>query len=88
MSESPHRRFGAAYANEVGPDHVGHRVTIRYLVDDDGTERPTDVVGRLLSWDVDGMVVVQRRDGTPTRLPAAAIVASRLVPEPPPRRRG
>lgn len=87
MSESPHRRLGAAYANEARPEHVGRRMTIRHLVDDDGTERPTDVVGVLRSWSDDGVLVIERRDGETVEVVADAIVASRLVPDPPPRRR-
>lgn len=87
MTPSPHRRLGAAYAHEVGPEHVGRRVTIRHLVDDAGTERPTDVVGILRGWEDDGTVTVERRDGSTTELPAASIVASRIIPDAPPRRR-
>lgn len=87
MTPTPHRRLGATYANEVGPEQVGQRVTIRYLVDDAGTERPTDVVGMLRGWDAGGTVTVERRDGSTTELPAAAIVASRILPDAPPRRR-
>lgn len=83
----PRRRLGAAYANELRPEHVGRRATIRYLVDEDGHQRPTDVVGHLRVWDEDGLVVVERRDGARVTLDAATIVASRLVPDPPPRRR-
>ena len=86
MSESPHRRLGAAHANEVGPDHVGRRVTVRYLVTDGGAERPTDVVGHLRAWE-DEVLAVERRDGGLVRVPAGAIVASRLIPDAPPRRR-
>ena len=87
MTDPPHRRLGAAYANEVGPEHVGRRATIRYLVDEDGRQRPTDVVGHVRAWGEDGTVEVERRDGSLVTLPAAAIMASRLVPDPPPRRR-
>lgn len=87
MSPTPRRRLGAAYANEVGPDHVGRRVTIRHLVDEEAGPRPSDVVGILRGWDADGRVVVERRDGSTTELAAEAIVASRLIPDAPPRRR-
>lgn len=87
MSDAPRRRLGAAYAAEVGPHHVGRRVTIRHLVDDDGTDRPTDVVGFLRSWDDAGRIAVEKRDGTTVRLRADRLVASRLLPDTPPTRR-
>lgn len=88
MTDRPRRRLGAAYATEVGPEHVGRRVTIRHLVDDDGTERPTDVVGHLQRWDDAGRVVVEKRDGTHVELSADRVLASRLLPDAPPPRRG
>lgn len=87
MTEPPRRRLGASYADEVGPEHVGRRATIRHLLDEDGHQRPTDVVGYVRSWADDGTVVVERRDGSLATLDAATIVASRLLPDPPPRRR-
>jgi hypothetical protein len=39
----------ATYRREVTGDHVGQRVSIRFLVDGDEGPRPTDRVGRLLS---------------------------------------
>jgi hypothetical protein len=83
----PHRPR-ARYADEVRPEHVGRRVSIRRMVDEpDGTSRPSDVVGHLRRWDEDGTIEVETRDGTRVTLAARAILASRLVPEPPPRRR-
>lgn len=76
------RRLGAAYRRRVGPDDVGRRVTIRHLIDDEGRQRPTDVVGHLRRWD-DPEVEVERRDGTRVVLDARTIVASRVIPEPP-----
>lgn len=87
MSPTPRRRLGANYADEVGPDHVGRRASIRYWVEDGGTQRPTDVVGYVRAYDPDGDVAVERRDGSVATFPAADVLASRLVPDPPPRRR-
>lgn len=87
MTDPPRRRLGAAYANEAGPEHVGRRVTLRHLVDEDGRERPTDVVGYVRRWDADGTVEVERRDGSVAIVDAGTIIASRLLPDPPPRRR-
>lgn len=88
MTDGPRRRLGAAYATEVGPDHVGRRVTIRHLGDEGGDDRPTDVVGHLRRWDPDGRVTVEKRDGTLVDLRADRVLASRLIPDAPPRRRG
>ncbi len=83
----PRRRLGATYTTEVGSAHVGRRVTIRRLDDADGTPRPTDVVGMLRRWDENGTVAVERRDGEVVTFDADAILASRLIPDAPPRRR-
>ncbi len=88
MTTPPRRRLGARYADEVGPEHVGRRASVRHLVEEDDRERPTDVVGVVRQWDPDGMVEVERRDGSIDRFPTATVIASRLVPDPPPRRRG
>lgn len=75
-------RIGAArvrYRREVGPDDVGRRVSIRHLVDDGDGPRPTDRVGRLLAWDDDAVLVVDRT-GFVHVLDPTAIVASRIVP--------
>jgi 8-oxo-dGTP pyrophosphatase MutT (NUDIX family) len=75
-------RIGAdrtRYRREVGPEHVGRRVSLRSLVDDGAGPRPTDRVGRLLAWDDDGIVVVDRA-GFLHVVDPAALVASRLVP--------
>lgn len=89
MTDDRPRHPGPVYANEAGPDHVGRRATIRHLVEDtDGRSRPTDVVGVIRRWDAGGTVAVERRDGEVVHLHAGAIVASRLLPDAPPRRRG
>ena len=87
MSDQPRRRLGASYTDEVGPEHVGRRASIRHLVDDGGRQRPTDVVGHVRRFDPDGEVAVERRDGSLVTFLAADVIASRLVPDPPPRRR-
>lgn len=70
----------ATYRREVGPEHVGQRVSIRSLVDDEQLgPRPTDRVGRLLSVEDDGWIVVDRAAVLHVVDPAA-IVASRVVP--------
>jgi 8-oxo-dGTP pyrophosphatase MutT (NUDIX family) len=69
----------AQYRREVTPDHVGSRVSVRFLVAGDDGPRPTDRVGRLLSYEPDGMIVVDRA-GTLHVVDPADVIASRLVP--------
>lgn len=69
----------ATYRREVTAAHVGSRVSVRLLVEDDDGPRPTDRVGRLLSCEEDGWIVVDRA-GTLHVIDPAMIVASRLVP--------
>ena len=75
-------RIGAdrvRYRREVGPEHVGRRVSVRSLVDDGSGPRPTDRVGRLLAWDDDAVLIVDRQ-GFVHVVDPASVVASRLVP--------
>ncbi|MBY5163331.1 hypothetical protein [Salsipaludibacter albus] len=74
------------YRDEVTPEHVGNRVTVRHLVDDDGREVPTDVVGELVSADA-MTFTVRRRSGEEVVVDRARLVASKLIPAAPPRRR-
>lgn len=70
------------------PADVGKRVSVRQLT---GTGEPTgkftDTVGVLTSWD-DGVLLITRRDGRSVRIPASALVAGKVVPPAPARRRG
>ena len=72
----------ATYRREVTAAHVGQRVSVRSLVDDGDGPRPTDRVGRLLSWEADGWIVVDR-DGVLHVVDPATVIASRLVPDHP-----
>jgi 8-oxo-dGTP pyrophosphatase MutT (NUDIX family) len=67
------------YHREVTPEHVGARVSLRLLIDGDDGPRPTDRVGRLLSFEPDGMILVDRA-GTLHVVDPADVIASRLVP--------
>lgn len=78
---------GPRYVDEVEPAHVGRRVTVRHLVDDDGRERPTDVVGDLVAAD-EMSFTVRRRSGEQTTIDRARVVASKLLPPAPVRRPG
>jgi len=69
----------AVMRREVGPEHVGSRVSLRFLVDGDDGPRPTDRVGRLVSCEADGWIVVDRA-GTLHVIDPTMLLASRLVP--------
>lgn len=72
------------YRQEVAPEHVGSRVSIRrWVTDPDRGPVPSDVVGRLITWSDDDHLEVRKRDGTLVSLDAADILASRVVPEHP-----
>ena len=66
----------ARLAVRVAPCDVGRRVTVRHRYE--GTTL-TDVVGRLVAWD-DGLLTVERRDGSLVEVPAADVVAAKVVP--------
>lgn len=70
----------ARYVRRVTPADVGRRVSIRSLTDgaDDGPT-VTDLVARLLAFDDDTMLLVDR-DGQLHVLDPARVVASRVVP--------
>ncbi|MER5790965.1 GNAT family N-acetyltransferase [Streptomyces sp. NPDC001980] len=68
---------------------VGKRVSVRRLAGNGLTgEKFTDTVGVLTSWDDDGMLTITRRDGETVRIPESALVAAKVVPAAPARRRG
>ncbi len=70
------------------PDDVGKRVSVRRLTGDSAAgARFADVVGVLTSW-TDGVLSITRKNGETVRLDAAAVVAAKLVPAAPARRRG
>jgi 8-oxo-dGTP pyrophosphatase MutT (NUDIX family) len=76
-------RARARYARRVTAEHVRERVSVRHLVDDPQRGPiPTDVVGRLLAFDDDTLVIVDRA-GRLHVLDAATVLASRVVPEHP-----
>ena len=68
---------------------VGKRVSVRRLTGNDVPEEKfTDTVGVLTSWDDDGVLTITRRDGETVRIPESALVAGKVVPAAPARRRG
>ncbi|MFF8654865.1 GNAT family N-acetyltransferase [Streptomyces huasconensis] len=72
----------------ITPADVGKRVSVRRLSE---TSSPggkyTDTVGVLTSW-TDGVVLITRRDGASVRIPERSLVAGKVVPSAPARRRG
>nr|WP_221358335.1 GNAT family N-acetyltransferase [Streptomyces sp. REN17] len=72
----------------VTPADVGKRVSVRQLrVGAPKGEKFSDTVGVLTSWD-DGVLLVTRRSGESVRIPESALVAGKVVPSAPARRRG
>lgn len=82
-------RIRPKFVVNISPDNVGERVTIRARRPDARPEEPphTDVVGYLRSW-TDGVLTLERRDGSLTEVREADLVAARVVapPNPPGRR--
>ncbi|WP_339131273.1 GNAT family N-acetyltransferase [Streptomyces sp. f51] len=67
---------------------VGKRVSVRRLTDNgDTVEKFTDTVGVLTSWD-DGVLLITRRTGERVRIEESSLVAAKVVPSAPARRRG
>ncbi|MFJ2557672.1 MULTISPECIES: GNAT family N-acetyltransferase [unclassified Streptomyces] len=72
----------------VTPSDVGKRVSVRQLTEGGtGPEKFTDTVGVLTSWD-GGVLLITRRTGESVRVPESALVAGKVVPTAPARRRG
>lgn len=74
---------GVRYTVDVGPGDAGVRVSLRRRLPEGGFG---DVLGELLGW-VDGLVTVQRKDGTVVEVAAADVVAAKRIPPAPQRRR-
>ena len=70
------------YAVEVGPGDSGVRVSLRRELPGGGLG---DVLGMLLSW-TDGLVRIERRDGSVVEVEASKVVAAKRIPLPPARR--
>lgn len=67
---------------------VGKRVSVRQLDEDAPKgEKFTDTVGVLTSWD-NGVLVITRRTGERVRIAESSLVAGKVVPAAPARRRG
>ncbi|GAA2529770.1 GNAT family N-acetyltransferase [Streptomyces levis] len=67
---------------------VGKRVSVRSLIEHGAPgEKFTDTVGVLTSWD-NGVLLITRKSGESVRIPESALVAGKVVPAAPARRRG
>ncbi|MCX4988652.1 GNAT family N-acetyltransferase [Streptomyces sp. NBC_00568] len=67
---------------------VGKRVSVRRVIDDGDTGgKFTDTVGVLTSWDK-GVLLITRRTGERVRIAESSLVAGKVVPAAPARRRG
>jgi GNAT superfamily N-acetyltransferase len=67
---------------------VGKRVSVRRLNDPAGEgEKFTDTVGVLASWD-GGVLLITRKSGETVRIAESSLVAGKVVPAAPARRRG
>ncbi|MEU7495528.1 GNAT family N-acetyltransferase [Streptomyces griseofuscus] len=72
----------------ITPADVGKRVSVRRLSEPGAArEKFTDTVGVLTSWDHGVLMITQRR-GTSVRFPESSLVAGKIVPAAPARRRG
>ncbi|MGY0058710.1 GNAT family N-acetyltransferase [Streptomyces sp. LZ34] len=72
----------------ITPSDVGKRVSVRLTIEgDDSGARFTDVVGVLTSW-TQGVLCVTRRTGEEVRIVESSLVAGKVVPAAPARRRG
>jgi GNAT superfamily N-acetyltransferase len=69
-------------------DDVGKRVSVRRLNSTSGEASGfTDAVGVLTSWDA-GVLLITRKNGESVRIPESLLVAGKVVPAAPARRRG
>ncbi|MEV0961761.1 MULTISPECIES: GNAT family N-acetyltransferase [unclassified Streptomyces] len=72
----------------ITPSDVGKRVSVRRRAESaDESAEFTDVVGVLTSW-TGGVLVITRRTGETVRTPESSLVAGKVVPAAPARRRG
>ncbi|MFE0171466.1 GNAT family N-acetyltransferase [Streptomyces sp. NPDC059002] len=72
----------------ITPTDVGKRVSVRRVSEaSEPGGKFTDTVGVLTSWD-DGVVLITRRNGESVRIAEETLVAGKVVPAAPARRRG
>ncbi|WP_236246592.1 N-acetyltransferase [Streptomyces sp. CC210A] len=72
----------------ITPSDVGKRISVRRLRNaDDGAGTFTDAVGVLTSW-TGGVLLITQRTGETVRIAESSLVAGKVVPAAPARRRG
>ncbi|MFE7117760.1 GNAT family N-acetyltransferase [Streptomyces sp. NPDC057654] len=78
---------GGRFEVRITPADVGKRVSVRRVIDTSGmVEKFTDTVGVLTSW-ADGVLRITRRSGETIPVEEATLVAGKVVPPAPARRR-
>lgn len=80
--------MGGRLEVRIAPADVGKRVSVRRLTED-GSQGPefTDTVGVLTSWNT-GVLSITPKSGQSVRIAESALVAGKVVPAAPARRRG
>ena len=76
--------MSARYVVRISPADVGRRVSVRARTHD--VPPATDTVGTLRAWEQETLVI-ERRDGSVTRVAEADVLAGRVVADPPAGRR-
>ena len=73
----------------ITPADVGSRVSVRSRIAREHPSAPstTDTLGYLLAW-TDDELQIQRRNGEIVRVATADLLAGKVLPGPPPQRRG
>ncbi|WP_406464400.1 GNAT family N-acetyltransferase [Streptomyces sp. NBC_00111] len=80
--------MGGRLEVRITPADVGKRVSVRRVAGPAGEgSKFTDTVGVLTSWD-DGVLSVTTKSGEGVRIPESSLVAGKVVPPAPARRRG
>lgn len=80
--------IGGRLEVRITPADVGKRVSVRRRTDSGGTRAQfTDVVGVLTSWN-DDVVSITRKSGESVHIVESSLVAGKVVPAAPARRRG
>ncbi|WHM36783.1 GNAT family N-acetyltransferase [Streptomyces sp. BPTC-684] len=79
---------GGRLVVRITPQDQGKRVSVRHLaMTGEWGEKFTDTVGVLTSWDA-GVLSIVRRNGETVRIPEREMVAGKVIPAEPARRRG
>ncbi|MGP3926041.1 GNAT family N-acetyltransferase [Streptomyces sp. 8N616] len=79
---------GGRFEVRITSADVGKRVSVRRLTEAGAPgEKFTDTVGVLTSWD-SGVLCITRRDGATVRIVESSLVAGKVIPAAPVRRRG